>query len=163
MVLYETWEMNKKGKVMVNRSQMSWLVFTSLAQAWIIWAEGSSREKCPNQIGLWASLWDIVLISDWWGRAQPFVGGAIPGLVVLGVVRNHSEQTVRSKPVSNTPPWPLHQLLPPSSCPVWVLPWLPSGWTVTGSIIHTFLLKLVLAMVFYTIETLTNTPIMPFS
>jgi hypothetical protein len=33
------------------------------------------------------------------------VGGAIAGLVVLG--------SIRSKPVSNIPPWPLHQLLLP--------------------------------------------------
>ena len=27
---------------------------------------------------------------------------------------------MRSKPSSSTPPWPLHQLLPPGSCPAWV-------------------------------------------
>jgi hypothetical protein len=30
-------------------------------------------------MGLQASLQSIFLISDWWGRAQPTVGGAIPG------------------------------------------------------------------------------------
>jgi hypothetical protein len=38
------------------------------------------------------------------------VGGAIPGLVVLGSIR---KQARGSKPVSNIPPWPLHQLLLP--------------------------------------------------
>jgi hypothetical protein len=46
------------------------------------------------------------------------VGGAFPGLVVLGSIRKRAEQARGSKPVSSTSPWPLHQLLPPSSCPV---------------------------------------------
>ena len=54
------------------------------------------------------------------GRAQPIVGGAIPGpahcgyipgLVDLGSIRKQAEQARRSKPVRNIPPWPLHQLL----------------------------------------------------
>jgi hypothetical protein len=52
------------------------------------------------------------------GRAQPIVGGATPGLVALGSIRKQAEQARRSKPVSSTPPWSLHQLLPPSFCPV---------------------------------------------
>ena len=43
--------------------------------------------------------------------------GAIPVLVVLGSIRK-AEQAMGSKPVSSTLPWPLHQLLPPGSCPV---------------------------------------------
>jgi len=39
------------------------------------------------------------------------VGGAIPGLVVLGSIRKQAEQEIGNKPVSSTPPWPLHQLL----------------------------------------------------
>jgi hypothetical protein len=42
------------------------------------------------------------------------VGGAIPGLVVLGSIREQAEQARGSKPVSNIPPWPLHQLLLPA-------------------------------------------------
>jgi hypothetical protein len=41
------------------------------------------------------------------------VGGAIPGLVVLGSIRKQDEQARGSKPVSNIPPWPLNQLLLP--------------------------------------------------
>jgi hypothetical protein len=41
------------------------------------------------------------------------VGGAIPGLVVLGSIRKQAEQARGSKPVSDIPPWPLHQLLLP--------------------------------------------------
>jgi hypothetical protein len=46
-------------------------------------------------------------------RVQPIVGGAIPGLVVLGSIRKQTEQARGSKPVKNIPPWPLHQLLLP--------------------------------------------------
>ena len=41
------------------------------------------------------------------------VGGAIPGQVVLGSIREQGEQARGSKPVRNTPPWLLHQLLLP--------------------------------------------------
>jgi hypothetical protein len=41
------------------------------------------------------------------------VGGAIPGLVVLGSIREQAEQARGSKPVRNIPPWPLHQFLLP--------------------------------------------------
>jgi hypothetical protein len=43
--------------------------------------------------------------------------GAITGLVVLGSVRKQVEQARGSKTVSNTHPWPLHQLLTPGSSP----------------------------------------------
>jgi hypothetical protein len=41
------------------------------------------------------------------------VGGAIPGLVVLGSIRKQAEQARGNKPARNIPPWPLHQLLLP--------------------------------------------------
>jgi hypothetical protein len=48
---------------------------------------------------------------------EPLEGGAIPGLVVLGSIREQAEQARGSKPVSNIPPWPLNQLLLPApSC-----------------------------------------------
>ena len=43
-------------------------------------------------------LWGIFSISDQGGG--PLVGGAIPGLVVLGSIREQAEQARRSKPVS---------------------------------------------------------------
>jgi hypothetical protein len=43
----------------------------------------------------------------------PIVGGATPGLVVLGSIRKQAEQGRGSNPASNIPPWPLHQLLLP--------------------------------------------------
>jgi hypothetical protein len=42
---------------------------------------------------------------------RPLVGGTISGLVVLSSIREQAEQARRGKPVNNTPPWPLHQLL----------------------------------------------------
>jgi hypothetical protein len=48
------------------------------------------------------------LVIKWEG---PFLGGATPVLVVLSSIREQAEQARRSKPVSNVPPWPLHQLL----------------------------------------------------
>jgi hypothetical protein len=39
------------------------------------------------------------------------VGGAIPGLVVLGSLRRQAEQARESNQLSSIPPWPLHQLL----------------------------------------------------
>jgi hypothetical protein len=44
---------------------------------------------------------------------RPLVGGTISGLVVLGSMREQTEQARGSKPVKNIPPWPLHQLLLP--------------------------------------------------
>ena len=43
---------------------------------------------------------------------RPLVGSAIPGLVILG--SKQAEQARGSKPVSNIPPWSLHQLLLPA-------------------------------------------------
>jgi hypothetical protein len=65
------------------------------------WASASMRSCC----GAFSRL----MIK---GKAA-LVGGAIPGLVVLGCIRKQAEQARGSKPVSNIPPWPLHQLLLP--------------------------------------------------
>lgn len=42
--------------------------------------------------------------------------GATSRPVVLGAIRKPFEQAMRSNPVSNTPPGPLHQFMPPDSC-----------------------------------------------
>jgi hypothetical protein len=44
---------------------------------------------------------------------RPLVDGTIPGLVVLGSIREQAEEARRGKPVKNIPPWPPHQLLLP--------------------------------------------------
>ena len=43
------------------------------------------------------------------------MGGAIPGLVVLGSIRKQAEQN-EEQASKQHPPWPLHQLLLPGSC-----------------------------------------------
>ena len=44
-------------------------------------------------------------------QGGPTVGGAIPGLLVFSPIRKQAEQVKGSKPVSDIPPQPLHQLL----------------------------------------------------
>jgi hypothetical protein len=51
------------------------------------------------------------------------VGGTISGLVFLGFIREQAEQASGSKPVNNTPPWLLHQVLLPDLLEF--LSWLP--------------------------------------
>lgn len=55
------------------------------------------------------------LINDLCGSVQPIVSGATPGQVVLGYIRNQVEQPSERKAVSNIPPWPLIEFLPPGS------------------------------------------------
>lgn len=45
------------------------------------------------------------------------MSGAVHGQVVLTDIIEQGEQTIKSKPVSSTPPWPLLQLLPSGFCP----------------------------------------------
>jgi len=52
-------------------------------------------------------------MSDQAGRTQPIRGVVVPELLVLGSIRKQAEQAMGSKPVSNIPPWSLHQLLLP--------------------------------------------------
>jgi hypothetical protein len=40
---------------------------------------------------------------------RPLVGGTIPGLVVLGSIREQVEQARGIKPVKNIPPWLVNQ------------------------------------------------------
>jgi hypothetical protein len=53
------------------------------------------------------------------------MGGDISGLMVLGSIIKQTEQAMRSKPVSSTPPWSLHQLLPLGFFPVGILALVP--------------------------------------
>ena len=55
------------------------------------------------------------LVIKWGG---PLVGGAIPGLVVLGSLRKQAEQARGSQPVRNIPPWTQHQLLLLALCEI---------------------------------------------
>jgi len=51
-------------------------------------------------------------------KVQPTVGDVISGLVILGSKAKQAELTMGKQASKQHPPWPLHQLLPPGSCPV---------------------------------------------
>lgn len=82
--------------------------------------------------------------NDCWQRAQPIVGDVTPGLIVLGFVTKQPAQAMKNKPVSSTPPWPLH--------PIWV-----PGLTYFDDVqccgresqMNPFYSNLLLVMVFY--------------
>jgi hypothetical protein len=87
---------------------LCWLVLcVNLTQVEVITEKGASMRSSCRAFSQ--------LVIKWEG---PIVGGAIPGLVVLGSIRKQAEQARGRKPVSNILPWPLHQLLPLSSYPV---------------------------------------------
>ena len=72
----------------------------------------TSTEKIPPTTGLWG----IFMIDDWSGWTTFLVDVATRSLEVLGFIRRQAEQAIMIKPLSHTPPWPLHQFLPPGSC-----------------------------------------------
>ena len=58
------------------------------------------------------------LISDQWGRAQPLMGGAIAGQVVLGSIRKQAEQASKLHTSMASAVAPASMFLPClSSCP----------------------------------------------
>ena len=80
---------------------MYWLILcVNLTQAGVITEKGAFLEEMSHAI----QLQGIFSISDQGRRAQPIVGGAIAGQVVLGSVRKQAEQARGSKPVSSTLP-----------------------------------------------------------
>jgi hypothetical protein len=100
---------------MFHGCTLYWLVLcVNLTQLELSQRKEPPLRKCLHE----SQLLGIFSISDQVGRAQSTVGDAIPRLVVLGSTRKQAEQAKGSKPVSSTPPWPLHQLLPPGSYPM---------------------------------------------
>jgi hypothetical protein len=86
--------------------------------------ESSEDGASVEEMLPWDPAVGIFSVSDQWGRTQLTVGGAIPGLVVLGSIR----KPWGSKPVSSPPPWPcisscLRFLLCLSSCPDFLHRW----------------------------------------
>jgi hypothetical protein len=85
-------------------------------QAGIITEKRASLEEMPP--------WDPAVrhFLNWWSRGEGplWVVPSLGWLVVLGSIREQAEQTRENSPVSSSSPWSLHQLLPPSCCPVWV-------------------------------------------
>jgi hypothetical protein len=93
-----------------NKSAYADDFYANLTQAWAIRKKGASLRNCLHKMRLQASLSSIFLISYWWRRVQPIVGGAIPTLIVLSSVRKQSVQAMRSKPVSSLQVPALHCL-----------------------------------------------------
>ena len=84
---------------------MYWLALCQLDKGWsyhfrsFSWGSASMRFSCKA--------FSQLVIKE----GGSLVGGTISGLVVWGFIRKQAEQARKSKPVSNIPPWPLHQLL----------------------------------------------------
>jgi hypothetical protein len=66
------------------------------------WGNASMRSSCK-------AFSQLVIKGE-----GPLVCGTIPGLVILGSIREQAEKARGSKPLSNIPLWPLHQLLFPN-------------------------------------------------
>lgn len=92
--------------------------------------------------------WDFFLISDWCGNTHLIVGVDTPEFVVLGCIRNLTEQAIDSKQVSKIPPWPWFQVLPPGSY-LKLLPGLCKVYWSSGER-NTFLSEMFLVMIFIT-------------
>ena len=115
-----------------------WLIvvanLTYLERGNINWGTVSIRLACRQVYG------GIFLMNDWCRKAQPTVGSATPGKVVLGSIRKHAGK----------------QWFPHGLCFIsylQVLPWVPALSSLHERIqpqagISLYVLKLLLAMVF---------------
>lgn len=85
-----------------------------------------------NQIGLWASMWGIVLVSDWCRRPHPLWVALISGQVVLGCLWKFSCAEREQAQWGTFLLWSLLlQVL------AWVPPWHPPGIDWPGNINQT--------------------------
>lgn len=87
-----------------------------------------------------------------WESPAPWGSTIIYGLLVLDSVREQTEQATKSTPISSIPPWSLCHLLPPGSCPVYVisLTSFEDGlWCGSLSQINSFLPNSMLVTVFH--------------
>lgn len=57
-----------------------------VTQTRVILEEGTLNEDSSPSEWLAGMPMGHFLIDDWWGRAKPIVGGAVPGPVVLGAI-----------------------------------------------------------------------------
>jgi hypothetical protein len=67
------------------------VLWVNLTQARVIREEEASTEKMLHTVGMQATLQDIFLIRNQWGRAKPTACGAIPGLMFLGSIRKQAD------------------------------------------------------------------------
>ena len=104
-------QLSPSSRIQLRKSAASWL------RNWHKLELSRREHKLRKYLKI--LLRDLFLISDWWGRTQPIVGGAIPGSWVL------SESRLSKPWRESLPQWPLHQLMSPTSYPAWV-PFLTS-------------------------------------
>ena len=142
----------------------------NLTQTEVIREGGTSIQKRPPWAqAVYTPVGYSLLISDcgggpsllWW--CCHWAGG--PG--VQFVYKSRQNMPWRREPVSSTPPWPLHPLLPPGSCHAWV-PVLTSfsdeQWCGSVSQINLYLSKLLWSRCFITaIKTLRISRLAPQS
>lgn len=96
-------------RMRLRKSWVCWIVLYSLytSQSYLTevilnWEKASIRSICKG----------ICLISDRWRKTIALWMALCLWLVFPGSLRKQTEETMGSKPVSNSPPWPLHQFLP---------------------------------------------------
>jgi hypothetical protein len=105
-------------------------------KCWLLtWPKLESSEKTRTSVEEMPPRNPFSQLVTIWELGEASLGGNIPRMVVLGSRGKQAEQAMRSKPVSSTPPWALHQLLP----------WLPPmmDWSGSVSQINLFLLNLI--------------------
>jgi hypothetical protein len=127
-------------RVLGNRTKYSCVgwVFVNLRQTK---QRESQWRKCPDQTGLWASLWSIFLIDGWCVKAKPTVDGATLGrwsCFVSWVSGGKRVSKQHSSPA-------VLQILPPGSCFCPVLTSLYDGRSylcLVGKRIKTFVPQL---------------------
>lgn len=93
---------------------MKWCIsfFCHLDTDWVIWAEGTSVEELLPLDWARGKSVHICLINSWCGRAQAFMGYAVPGKVFLSYVKKQADQAMRIKLGGCIPSWALHHFLP---------------------------------------------------
>ena len=86
-------------------------VCVNFTQSVVIWEEKTSLRTASIRLSC-RQVWGIYLINDGCGRAQPTVGDATPGLLVLTCIQVQVMEVTGSKPRISFPPWPLLECLP---------------------------------------------------
>lgn len=87
------WHLRGQGVEMVCLCVMGGITQLVLPIILIVpWRRESQLWHYLHQIGLWACLWRIVLITDWCRRLSPLWVAPFPRLVVLSCVRKITKQ-----------------------------------------------------------------------
>jgi hypothetical protein len=98
--------------------------YVNLTQVRVIWEIESQLRICLHKILLW-----VIFFYYYWlmGKSPAQCGWCYSWADGPRSIRKQAEPAMESKHRSSTPPWPLHQLLPPDSSLVYI-PALTSFW-----------------------------------